>query len=62
MNGDRRRIHRLDSREPVSASRPSTSQRNIVMRLFKSELFRSFFVGFGVTALVMTSDALPYFG
>ena len=32
------------------------------MHLFRSELFRSFFVGFGVTALVMTTDILPFFG
>ena len=32
------------------------------MPFLKSELFRSFFVGFGVTALVMGTDILPIFG
>ncbi len=32
------------------------------MSFLKSDLFRSFFVGFGVTALAMTSGVLPFFG
>jgi len=30
----------------------------IAMRLLKTDLFRSFFVGFGVTALAMTANML----
>ena len=32
------------------------------MGLFKRDLFRSFFVGFGATALVMTISILPSVG
>lgn len=32
------------------------------MSFFKSDLFRSFFVGFGVTAVALVSGALPLFG
>jgi hypothetical protein len=32
------------------------------MGLFKSDLFRSFFLGFGVTAFVMAANLLPKLG
>jgi hypothetical protein len=32
------------------------------MSFLKSDLFRSFFVGFSVTALALTNGALPFFG
>ena len=32
------------------------------MRFFKSDLFRSFFVGFGLTAVAMGTGVLPFFG
>lgn len=32
------------------------------MSFLNSDLFRSFFVGFSVTALAMTSGVLPFFG
>ena len=32
------------------------------MHLLKLGLFRSFFAGFGVTSLLLTSGALPIFG
>ena len=32
------------------------------MGLFKPDLYRSFFFGFGVTALVMAATMLPGFG
>ena len=31
------------------------------MELFNAELFRSFFVGFGVTAIVLAANILPQF-
>ena len=32
------------------------------MKIFRSEIFRSFFVGFGVTAAVLAVDILPKLG
>jgi hypothetical protein len=46
----------------IGASELLMRFRRRTMSFLKSDLFRSFFVGFSVTALALTNGALPFFG